>query len=304
MVFISLNCCGVEYRMHLSATDRLFVTLQRCIPARLIGRLVYSVSRSRVRWLKNSLIRAFSRLYKVDIAEAAAPVPQGYSCFNDFFIRELRPGTRPIDAEPDSAVAPADGTIAQLGSAENGLILQAKGHSFSAAELLADSDLATELAQSRFMTIYLAPYNYHRIHMPIEGTLEQTRFIPGRLYSVNARTAATVPNLYAVNERLVCQFASPAGRFALVLVGAMNVASISTAWSGEILPDKNRAIINRRFPITEQPQLAKGDYMGHFNMGSTVIMLGPSGLTNWTSVLAPGDKIEVGQLIGNCVTSA
>lgn len=281
--------------MYTTITDKILLTLQNCLPARFMGACLYRLSRVEISWLKNLLIRGFSSIYSVNTDEAELPVPDGYRSFNAFFTRSLRPGARPIDADPMQLVAPADGTIAQLGRASKGQLIQAKGISFSAAELLGDAQLATELADCAYTTIYLAPYNYHRLHMPVAGKLEQTLFIPGLLYSVNARSTALVPGLYALNERLVCQFSSPAGRFAMVLVGAMNVASISTAWSGEILPAADRHIQHHAYPDESGPQLARGEYMGHFNMGSTVVILGPQTVTDWSANLRVGDKIRVGE---------
>jgi phosphatidylserine decarboxylase len=280
-------------------TDRILVTLQRALPARSIGRVIYHLTRSELRWVKNALITGFSWLYGVDTTEAEKPVPDGYRSFNEFFTRSLKTGARTMDTGTHTFICPADGTIAQLGKAIDGQLLQAKGIEFSASELLADTNLAGELANCHFATIYLAPYNYHRLHMPLDGTLEQTIFVPGLLYSVNARTAATVPGLYAVNERLVCQFNSQRGRFAMVLVGAMNVASISTAWCGEITPPENGKVQTQFFSGTDMPKLSQGDYMGHFNMGSTVVMLGPQGLISWATEIAPGKIVQVGQQLGN-----
>ena len=280
--------------MHTTITDRILLTLQNCLPARFMGACLYRLSRVEVRWLKNLLIRGFSSMYSVNIDEAELAVPEGYPCFNAFFTRSLRPGARPIDADPMQFVAPADGTIAQLGHASKGQLIQAKGIDFSAADLLGDAQLAAELADCAYTTIYLAPYNYHRLHMPVAGRLEQTLFIPGLLYSVNARSTALVPGLYARNERLVCQFNSRAGRFAMVLVGAMNVASISTAWSGEILPTADRRIQRHTYPDDSGPLLARGAYMGHFNMGSTVVILGPQSVADWSTNLRVGSAIQVG----------
>jgi len=284
--------------MSPSLLDRLLVALQRITPARFIGRMIYHLSRCQVRWLKDLLIQGFCKLYDVDTDEAAKPVPAGYQSFNQFFIRELKPGSRPIDSAPDQLVSPADGRIAQLGQARAGQLIQAKGMHFSAADLLADEALATELADCHFATVYLAPYNYHRLHMPLDGTLEQTLFVPGLLYSVNERTARTVPSLYAVNERLVCQFNSPHGRFAMVLVGAMNVASISTAWGDEIPAPRDYRVVREHFSGTSAPSLSRGDYMGHFNMGSTVVLLGPAGLQGWHTDCAPGNVVRTGQTVG------
>jgi phosphatidylserine decarboxylase len=281
--------------MHTTITDRILLTLQNCLPARFMGACLYRLSRVEISWLKNLLIRGFSRIYSVNIHEAELPVPDGYRSFNAFFTRSLGPGARPIDTDPMQFIAPADGTIAQLGRASKGRLIQAKGIDFSAADLLGDTKLAVELADCAYTTIYLAPYNYHRLHMPVAGRLEQTLFIPGLLYSVNARSTALVPGLYARNERLICQFNSPAGRFALVLVGAMNVASISTAWSGEILPTVDGRIQRHTYPDDSGPQLARGEYMGHFNMGSTVVVLGPQSVLDWSANLQVGKSIRVGE---------
>jgi phosphatidylserine decarboxylase len=207
----------------------------------------------------------------------------------------LRPDARRIDPDPLQLVAPADGTVAQLGYASNGQLIQAKGLDFRAADLLGDAGLAAELANCAYTTIYLAPYNYHRLHMPLDGRLEKTLFIPGLLYSVNARSTSLVPGLYARNERLVCQFSGPAGRFALVLVGAMNVASISTAWGGEIFPAADRCVQHHEYPGETGPQLQRGEYMGHFNMGSTVVLLGPRNVMAWSAGLQVGSTVQVGQ---------
>jgi len=281
--------------MHTKLTDRILLTLQNCLPARLMGACLYRLSRIETAWIKNALISGFSWLYAVNTAEAEFTVPGGYRSFNTFFPRSLRADARPIATDPLQLVAPADGTVAQLGRASNGQLIQAKGIDFSAADLLGDATLAAELANCAYTTIYLAPYNYHRLHMPLDGRLEKTLFIPGLLYSVNARSTALVPGLYARNERLVCQFSGPNGRFAMVLVGAMNVASISTAWGGEIIPTADRRLQSHEYPDESGPRLRRGEYMGHFNMGSTVVLLGPNSVTDWSADLQAGNTVRVGQ---------
>jgi phosphatidylserine decarboxylase len=284
--------------MTVSLSNRLIVFLQKILPARSIGRIIYKLSRNERRWFKDIFISCFCWLYSVDTSEAEKPIPSGYKHFNEFFTRKLQPDARPVDAQTNSCVSPADGTIAQLGYAQQNQLLQAKGMNFSIENLLGDTQMAAELNDCAYTTIYLAPYNYHRLHMPLAGNLEKTLFIPGLLYSVNARTAASVPNLYAVNERLVCQFNSDHGRFALVLVGAMNVASISTAWDGEIIPAGDGNIIRTDFTDTSAPQLERGAYMGHFNMGSTIVLLAPPDKLDWESSLQTGDLVQVGQRLG------
>jgi phosphatidylserine decarboxylase len=285
--------------MDLQLSNQLIVFLQKCLPARLMGQFIYWLSRIEKPWFKNKFITGFCWLYEVDTAEAEHPIPAGYKHFNDFFTRNLREDARPIAPSPESFSCPADGTVAQLGFASTTELMQAKGMSYRAEELLGDTDMAIELADCAYITIYLAPYNYHRLHMPLAGVLEKTLFIPGRLYSVNARTAATVPGLYAVNERLVCQFNSDLGKFALVLVGAMNVASISTAWGGEIFPPADGQISIQDFSrVTGAPELARGDYMGHFNMGSTIVVLAPPGSLIWDEQVATGNIVRMGQQLG------
>jgi len=284
--------------MEANTFDKLLVALHRLLPARLLGRLIYRLSRSERVWLKNTLIRGFTALYSVDLREAELEEAVAYASFNAFFTRRLKSGARPIAANPTALLCPADGTVAQTGHATDGQLLQAKGMSFSARHLLGDKAFAAQLANAPFATIYLAPYNYHRVHMPAAGVLVQTRFIPGKLYSVNARTTAVIPNLYALNERLVCEFQSPAGPFAMVLVGAMNVASMTTAWDGEISPATDGGVIHRRYD-DGSVRLAQGDYMGHFNMGSTVVLIGPPAGCTWDSRLSPGKTVQVGQTLGN-----
>ena len=284
--------------MYSSPIDRFLVAAQRWIPTRLIGRLIYALSRSEINWLKNTLITGFDWIYNVDTTELQKPVPAGYKSFNDFFTRELRDEARSIDLADSNFLSPADGTVAQSGKVIDGQLIQAKGMEFSAADLLADERAAKTLSDCHFATIYLAPYNYHRLHMPFGGSLTKTIFIPGMLYSVNARTAANVPNLYAVNERLVCLFDSPVGPFAMVLVGAMNVASISTAWGGEIPTPADYRIQKKIFPMDERPHLVQGEYMGHFNMGSTVVLIGPEKLSQWEPGCSEGSIVRMGQKIG------
>lgn len=289
---------SMENPADISWLDKLLVLLTRLLPARLLGSFVYLLSRSRRPWLKNSLIRGFLKLYDVNTDEAAEPVPDGYDSFNAFFTRELQPDARPIHTNPAQLLAPADGTIAQTGQAKNGQLLQAKGMHFSAVGLLANSALAGKFVNAPFATIYLAPYNYHRVHMPIAGRLLQTLFVPGKLYSVNARTTASIPNLYAVNERLVCEFETERGPFAMVLVGAINVASITTAWGGEIFPTGDGNIIHTHHE-EQNIELDQGEYMGHFNMGSTVVMVGPDTGCDWNAALQPGAAVQMGAVLGD-----
>jgi phosphatidylserine decarboxylase len=285
--------------MLASITQRVTVSLLKLLPARAMGRIVYRLSRIEQPWLKNRFIKWFSWFYRVNTHEAEKVVPDDYRSFNEFFTRKLKPGSRPVDERPDSLICPADGTVAQIGQAQGEEMLQAKGMTFSATDLLGDAGMAAQLNNCAFTTIYLAPYNYHRLHMPLDGRLEQTVFIPGLLYSVNAATTAAVSNLYALNERLVCLFSSPHGPFAMTLVGAMNVASISTAWAGEIIPAGNGEVISTNYSHqTDAPTLRRGDYMGHFNMGSTIVLMAPPGKCSWETDVLSGDAVRFGQRLG------
>jgi phosphatidylserine decarboxylase len=280
-----------------SIRENLFMLLQRVLPARLLGRAIYAVTRSQAPWLKNLMIRGFVRLYGVDVTEADEPVPQGYPSFNAFFTRRLKPGSRPIDPDPASVVSPADGTIQQVGRLQGDEILQVKGMGYSAAELLGDD--ATRFRDGSFVTIYLAPWNYHRMHMPVTGRIHRMTHVPGELWSVNATTAARVPRLFARNERLVCQGEAPWGPFAVVLVGALNVGSISTTWAGEVLPRRGQQPRHWDYtPADITTCLERGAILGQFNMGSTVVVLLPPGAARWRAGLDAGDLVRTGEALG------
>ncbi len=247
--------------------SKLFALIQYPLPHHLFSRLVGRLAETRIGWLKQLLIKAFIRRFKVDMSEARVPDPRAYACFNDFFTRPLREGARPIES---GLVSPADGTLSQFGETHHGTLIQAKGQAFSITSLLGgDMKRAASFRQGSFATIYLSPRDYHRVHMPLTGTLREMVYVPGRLFSVNQATADHVPNLFARNERLVCIFDTEEGPMAMVLVGAMIVAAIETVWAGQITPLSGR-VQSIRFdePIT----LEKGAEMGRFKLGSTVVM--------------------------------
>lgn len=279
-------------------TDRLFVTLQAAVPARALGRLVHRLARSRRPWLKNALIRAFTALFDIDEDEMSAAHPVDYPSWNAFFTRELRPGTRPVDPDAAAICSPADGTVQRAGRIAAGRMLQAKNMSFTPAALLSISPAdATDWDDGAFATIYLAPYDYHRVHAPLTGTLRRMNFIPGRRYSVNRATADAIPGLFARNERIACRFDGPAGPYWVVLVGAMNVASITTAWCGEVASGSEPT--TTLYPDATAPTFDKGEYIGHFNLGSTVIVLFPHDTARWVDDLEPGRTLRVGRRIGS-----
>jgi phosphatidylserine decarboxylase len=279
-------------------SGRLFVWFQHVLPQHALSRLVLRATRVRVPWFKNWLIRGFLRLYSIDMAEAAQPDPLGYASFNEFFTRALRPGARSVAADARQIACPVDGTISEAGKIEGDTLLQAKDRHYSLQELLAARDWARHFEGGSFATIYLAPFNYHRVHMPIQGRLRETVYVPGRLFSVNAATASLVPRLFARNERVLTLFDTPFGEFALILVGALNVGSIATVWAGDITPAKRRVIT--ALPPQQVP-LEKGAEMGRFNMGSTVILLFQKDRARWNDALRAGVTVRLGQSLGSLI---
>lgn len=264
---------------------------------------MHAFARTRWHWLKNLTIDVFLSNYQVNMQEAAEPDPHAYESFNAFFTRALHPSARPIATETGALVSPVDGTISQIGIINDDAIIQAKGHYYSLLALMAgDAALAQRYRGGHFACIYLAPFNYHRIHMPLSGTLSNTIYVPGALFSVNTTTAQSVPNLFARNERVICDFHSTSTAFAMVLVGALFVGSIETVWAGEINPpprykqiveiDKGRGL-----------SLEKGAEAGRFNMGSTVVLLVEPGRMQWNNHLQSGDVVKLGQRLGTLLTA-
>lgn len=277
--------------------DTLFSAIQYPLPHHALSRLMHRLARCEQPAFKNFLIQTIVKLYNVDVSEALQPDPTAYASFNAFFTRALRPDARPLCAEPDALLCPADGAISQLGDIEAGRIFQAKGMSYTAEELLGgDPKRAKPFADGKFATIYLSPRDYHRLHMPLAGTLRETVHVPGRLFSVNQATARTVPNLFARNERVAAIFDTEAGPMALVLVGAIFVASIETVWQGEITPPAGHTV--RTWNHQDNPlTLGRGQEMGRFNMGSTIVVLFGKDVVEW-STLAAGDKVRMGGKLG------
>ena len=277
------------------AGDRLFVWFQFLLPQHAVSRLVLAATRVRTSWFKNGLIRGFLGLFAVDMADSAVTDPYAFGSFNEFFTRALRAGARSFETDPDAIGSPVDGAVSECGRLDGDSLLQAKGRRYSLRELLADQPWASEFAGGSFATIYLAPFNYHRIHMAVRGTLRETVYVPGRLFSVNSTTAAHVPRLFARNERVLTLFETELGSFALVLVGALNVGSMATVWAGEITPAKRRRIT--RLP-SAAVTLEKGAELGRFNMGSTVILLFQANRVVWEAALEAGFPVQLGRTIG------
>ena len=276
----------------------VFVVLQYLLPRHGFTRVIHAIARIRSTRVKDFLITRFVRLYDVETDEIMLDIPDGFATFNDFFTRELKSAARPIDAAQHSIVSPVDGTVSVAGSLRGDSILQAKGLDYSVQDLLAtDVEEAAAYENGRFATIYLAPYNYHRIHAPLAGKLVAAHYVPGDLFSVNGATVSRVNGLFRRNERLVMHFKTAHGPAVVILVGALNVGSISTPWSGEIRPRK-AGVVQVVNLSTHPTTVAKGDLLGWFNMGSTVILLLPGDVGTWHDNLKAGNTLRMGESIG------
>jgi phosphatidylserine decarboxylase len=279
------------------AIEKLFAGLQYLLPHYLLSWLMHGFTRIRfapVRFLQISIIGA---IFGVDWDEPRRKDVAEYESFNDFFTRELEDGARPVDPDPQAFVCPSDGRISECGRITSNRIVQAKGRHYSVRSLLAEDPASAEFINGFFYTIYLSPRDYHRVHMPYTGTLQRVAHVPGRLFSVSPATVRQVPDLFARNERVVSLFETSFGPMAVVLVGAMLVASIETVWSGVVTPPRIRKI-SRGDWSRRDIELNKGDELGRFNMGSTVIVLLPPGAVSALENLGPGDAVQMGQRLG------
>jgi phosphatidylserine decarboxylase len=276
-------------------TSRAWVWLsQHLIPKTLSSAVVYRATRSRRAWLKRPLTRWFARSYGVDMSEAANADLDSYATFNEFFTRELKAGARPIASAEDTLVAPADGVLTEHGVIEGEHLYQAKGSAYTLRELLGESGAAVAaLGGGRYFTIYLAPHNYHRVHAPFAARLTRTRYIPGARFSVSRATAAVIPKLFCRNERVVCWFETDQGTMAVVLVGALNVSSISTFAHGEIASGTPR-----EWHEPQPRSVARGEEIGRFNMGSTVVVLLGTNAFGFAAAACDGLAVRMGQPLG------
>lgn len=286
----------------ITLSDYLKTLPQYLLPQHLISRITLRLTRCKTTWFKNALIRWFIRQFNVDMSQARDPIPENYEHFNAFFTRELRPGVRPVVSGAHEIACPADGAVSQLGAIDDGNVFQAKGHDYSLVELLGGSaDRAAPFRNGRFATLYLSPRDYHRMHMPLDGTLREMVYVPGNLFAVNAVTVKMIPRVFARNERVVAIFDTPVGQMAMVLVGAINVGCIETVWHGVVTPPT-------RPDITTWPygnvNLARGAEMGRFNMGSTVVLLFGPGVMEWSESLHAGSAIQMGQLLGKTTVNS
>jgi phosphatidylserine decarboxylase len=275
----------------------LFVALQRLLPKHALSRLIAKLAASKNNWLKNTLINRAIKTFDINMDEAISDDLSSYDSFNAFFTRELKPESRPLDSAANIITSPADGVISQAGEIRKNRVLQAKNVDYSLARLVGDSKQAKQYENGIFATIYLSPKDYHRVHIPADGQLLCSRYIPGELFSVNQQTAEMVPNLFARNERLVCEFKSQQiGHFSVIFVGAMLVAGIETVWGGMEKPGPGAV---REYDYSEQNiQFAKGDEIGRFKFGSTVILLFPENRISLENNIQALNSIKMGEKIG------
>jgi phosphatidylserine decarboxylase len=271
----------------------VFTTLQQLVPQQQLSKVAGRLAASRHPYVKRTFIRGFAKAYNISLDEYERQSLNAYESFNDFFTRELKEDARTIDTTANGIVSPADGIISQLGQIKDHKMLQAKGRHYDVGQLLADSEDGSYFADGSFATIYLAPSNYHRVHMPFTGTLTKTRYVPGTLFSVNNTTAANVPDLFARNERLVCMFDTKYGKAAVVMVGAMIVAGIETVATGKI---------TRTDDIQEADhdmQFVAGEELGRFYLGSTAIVVLPKAAkADWLDSMNANSVVQMGQLLG------
>lgn len=288
-----------------SQSDWLKTIPQYLLPHHALSRLVLMATRLQITWWKNLLINIIRRHFNISLDEARLKTLDDFPSFNHFFTRELRADARPL-ATDAGVVSPVDGCISQIGAIDNGSVFQAKGRSFDVLELLGgDREAAEQFRDGRFTTLYLSPRDYHRIHMPLTGTLKRTIYVPGRLFSVAPHTVRTVPRLFARNERLVCLFDTEAGPMAMVAVGALFVSCIETVWSGVETPPHGYGVRIRDYPESGNGAvtLERGAEMGRFNMGSTVVLLFGKERVEWLENLTAPDHVKMGQAFGNLLSS-
>ncbi|SPL69201.1 archaetidylserine decarboxylase [Acinetobacter stercoris] len=271
---------------------QIFIQAQRVVPQQSLSRVVGKIAASENPIVKNLAIQAFKTQYGIDLSIAEQTDALKYKSFNEFFTRALKQGMREIDSDPFSVVSPADGAISQIGKVRDGDVFQAKGQSFSVEKLIGDPQLAEPFKQGEFATVYLSPKDYHRVHMPFAGTLTETLYIPGELFSVNQTTAENIPGLFARNERMVCLFDTELGRMAVVLVGAMIVAGIETVATGKVKPTGRLELNHHNL------KLEKGSELGRFYLGSTAVVLFEKDRIVWDEAFKANSKVVMGERLG------
>lgn len=282
-----------------SIKDTLFVAMQYIIPQHALSRAAGWLANTEIKWIKDPFTRWFVKRFDIDMSLAAEENPCAYASFNDFFTRALKPDARPINNDDDAIVCPADGAISQLGDIKEGRVFQAKGQDYSLQELVGgDAEIAKPFIGGKFATVYLSPKDYHRVHMPLGGKLKSMIHVPGDLFSVNTVTAENVPRLFSRNERVVCIFDTEVGPMAVILVGAMIVASIETTWAGQVAPVQ-RTIKTTHYDQQENIELATGAEMGRFKLGSTAVVLFGEQAMGWLDEFEAGSTTTMGEKMGS-----
>lgn len=281
--------------------QRVKIALHYLLPQLAITRAAGWLAERRWGSVTHFIIKAFAKQYQVNLAEAEKSSPSDYATFNEFFIRPLKAGARPIEAAPDYLCLPADGRVSESGKIDANRLIQAKGHFFTLETLLAeDTEMAAKFQDGDFITTYLSPSDYHRVHMPCDATLRKMVYVPGELFSVNPFLAEHVPNLFARNERLICEFETEFGPMVQILVGATVTASMSTVWAGVVNPPRPDEVVEYHYNTEGEGviRLKKGEEMGAFRLGSTVINLFPKGAVALEPQLQAGEKTRMGEKLG------
>ncbi|THB69393.1 MAG: phosphatidylserine decarboxylase [Gammaproteobacteria bacterium] len=292
-----------ENQSEPSLIDKIKAALTYPLPHHFLSHLMYKFMRITNPKVKDLQITLITKAFNINLTESKLKAPDEFPDFNSFFTRELREGTRKIEDGKVMLTSPVDGKISQMGNIDGSSIFQAKGHNFTLEKLLGDDiNLSRSYINGKFATIYLSPRDYHRIHMPYAGKIKRMIHIPGRLFSVAPYTVNTVPSLFASNERVVCVFDTKFGEMIMVLVGAIFVSSMETVWTGEITPPRAKKVteleVNRSL---HKLDLDKGEEMGRFNMGSTVILLFPKDTVTLNDRLSAGSTLRLGNGIGRVV---
>lgn len=280
--------------------DGIFILFQYITPKHFLSRMVGKLASAKLGWFTTLIIKLFVKRYNIDLSPAEKSNPEEYLTFNDFFTRALKKETRPIDSNENSIIYPVDGTISQLGDIIQGRIIQAKNFDYSANTLLGgDKSLSEKFRDGKFITIYLSPKDYHRVHMPFTGKLNKMIFVPGQLYSVNNTTANNIDGLFAKNERVVCIFDTEFGPMAVTLVGATIVASIETVWAGIVAPSPSERITTVYDYSDQNIVLNKGDELGRFRLGSTVICCFPKNSMEFDEAIKEMTPTQYGMQLGH-----
>ena len=277
--------------------DRIFVAIHSLLPSHFLSWLMFHIAQISAPWFKNAFIGIFCKLYRVDLAEAELEIVKSYRDFNHFFTRALKPGARPLDPDPHALLSPVDGAVSQVGPIRNGTMIQAKGFDYSVSDLLGGSKAAGLFQNGSFATLYLAPFNYHRIHMPANGKLREWGYVPGRLFSVSTQAVRTIPKVFTRNERVYALFETDHGPLAMILVGALFVGSIETVWNGKVTPPHGQEA--GAYTPMSPTVLLRGREMGRFNMGSTVILLAAPNMVTWRPHLKPQAPVRMGTALGS-----